>query len=81
MASQKSFNTRAPLPVGGQTLDIFSLPALEKEGFSGLATLPYSLKILLENLLRREDARFVDPEDIEVLGRWDVRSKVQKEIA
>jgi aconitate hydratase A / 2-methylisocitrate dehydratase len=81
MASQNSFNTRAPLSVGGQTFDIFSLPLLEKEGFTGLARLPYSLKILLENLLRREDARFVDPEDIEALGRWDVASKVQKEIA
>jgi aconitate hydratase A / 2-methylisocitrate dehydratase len=81
MASQNSFNTRAPLSVGGQTFDIFSLPVFEKEGFTGLARLPYSLKILLENLLRREDARFVDPEDIEALGRWDVASKVQKEIA
>src|SRR5262245_35107058 len=81
MASQNSFNTRAPLSLGGQTFDIFSLPLLEKEGFSGLVRLPYSLKILLENLLRREDARFVDPEDIEVLARWDVASKVQKEIA
>jgi aconitate hydratase len=60
---------------------MFSLPALEKAGFPSLSRLPFSLKILLENLLRREDARFVDPEDIQALARWDVTSKVQKEIA
>ncbi len=43
--------------------------------------MPFSLKILLENLLRREDARFVDPEDIQALAGWDVTSKAQKEIA
>ncbi|HEV3484796.1 MAG TPA: aconitate hydratase AcnA, partial [Vicinamibacterales bacterium] len=81
MASLNSFNTRSSLTAGGQTFQIFSLPALEKGGFAAVARLPYSLKILLENLLRREDARFVDGEDIEVLGRWDVTSQEQKEIA
>jgi aconitate hydratase len=81
MASQNSFNTRTPITVGGDTFHIFSLPALEKAGFSNVARLPYSLKILLENLLRREDARFVDPEDIQALARWDVCSGNQKEIA
>jgi aconitate hydratase len=81
MLSQNSFNTRASLTGGGQTLQIFSLPALEKAGFSGVARLPYSLKILLENLLRREDQRFVDSEDIEALAKWDVTSAAQKEIA
>ena len=81
MASLNSFDTRTQLTAGGRTHQIFSLPALEKAGFSGVARLPYSLKILLENLLRREDRRFVDPEDIEALGNWDVTSKAQKEIA
>jgi aconitate hydratase len=81
MASHNSFNTRTSLTAGGQTFDIFSLPALERAGFGSVARLPYSLKILLENLLRREDARFVDGEDIEALGRWDVSSQDQKEIA
>ena len=81
MASQNSFNTRTPITVGGDTLNIFSLPALERAGFPNVARLPYSLKILLENLLRREDARFVDPDDIQALAGWDVRSGVQKEIA
>jgi aconitate hydratase len=81
MASLNSFNTRGSLTAGGQTFQIFSLPTLEKAGFTGVARLPFSLKILLENLLRREDARFVDGEDIEVMGRWNVTSAEQKEIA
>ncbi len=81
MASQNSFQTRRALQVDGDTYAIFSLPALEHAGFSGLARLPYSLKILLENLLRREDGRFVDRDDIETLAQWDVTSKTQKEIA
>src|SRR3972149_3830107 len=81
MASSNSLNTRTRLTAGGASFGIFSLPALEKAGFTGVARLPYSLKILLENLLRREDARFVDREDIDVLGRWNVASQEQKEIA
>jgi aconitate hydratase len=82
MVSLNSFDTRTRLTVGGQTSRIFSLPALEKRGFAGVTRLPYSLKILLENLLRREDRRFVDPDDIEALAGWDVTNcKVQKEIA
>jgi len=81
MVSQNSFNTRATLTVGGQRYQYFSLPALERAGYTGLARLPYSLKILLENLLRREDGRFVDRDDIETLAGWDVTSKVAKEIA
>ena len=81
MASQNSFNTRMPLTVGGETFQIFSLPALERAGYPLIARLPYSLKILLENLLRREDSRFVDPDDIKALASWDVASGVQKEIA
>src|SRR5215217_8118143 len=76
-----SFGTRTELQVDGQRVQIFSLPALEKAGFPGVARLPYSLKILLENLLRREDARFVDPDHIQALARWDVTSGIQKEIA
>jgi aconitate hydratase A / 2-methylisocitrate dehydratase len=81
MGSNNSFDTRTSLTVGSDTFQIFSLPALEKAGFPSVARLPFSLKILLENLLRREDARFVDPEDIQALAGWDVKSQVQKEIA
>jgi aconitate hydratase len=81
MLSNNSFDTRASLRAAGQTFEIYSLSALDKAGFHAAARLPYSLKILLENLLRREDARFVDREDIEALASWDVTSTTQKEIA
>ncbi len=55
------------------TLHYFSLAALEAKGFPGVARLPFSLKILLENLLRHEDGRFVKAADIEALARWDVK--------
>jgi aconitate hydratase len=76
-----SFNTRTRLAAGGTSVDIFSLSALERQGFAGVSRLPYSLKILLENLLRREDSRFVDSDDVQALASWDVTSAVQKEIA
>jgi aconitate hydratase len=75
-----SFDTRTALRAAGESFQMYSLPALEKT-YPGLARLPYSLKILLENLLRREDGRFVDSEDIRVLAGWDVSCRDQKEIA
>src|SRR6187397_469712 len=67
MPSLDTFKTRTSLTVGADTVSIFSLPALEKE-FPGVARLPYSLKILLENLLRREDNAFVHAADIRALA-------------
>jgi aconitate hydratase len=81
MGSLNSFSTRTPLNVGGETFQIFSLEALQRAGYPGIERLPFSLKILLENLLRREDQRFVDPEDIQALAAWDVAAAAQKEIA
>jgi aconitate hydratase len=81
MAFQNSFGTRTRLTAGGASFDIFSLPALERAGFAGIARLPYSLKILLENLLRREDGRFVHREHVSALANWDVASPRQQEIA
>src|SRR5688500_6859197 len=81
MVSLNSFGTRTRLTAGGSTFDMFSLPALEKAGFPAVSRLTFSLKILLENLLRREDGRFVDPDDIRAMASWDVASTVQKEIA
>src|SRR3989442_779931 len=65
-----SFGSRATLGIGGQTFEIFRLDALEHRGL-GIARLPYSLKILLENLLRRGDGRTVRAMAIEKLARWD----------
>jgi aconitate hydratase len=66
---QNSFNTRSTLTVGNDTFDYFSLLALEAKGFPNVGRLPYSLKILLENLLRREDGAAVTAKDIEALAR------------
>src|SRR5579864_1525852 len=81
MAIVNSFGTRTALAVGAQTFQIYSLPALEQRGFGDIARMPYSMKILLENLLRHEDGRFVKSGDIEALARWDVKSAAQKEIS
>jgi len=81
MASQNSFITRTRLTAAGSGFDFFSLPALERAGYGGVARLPYSLKILLENLLRCEDGRFVHADHIQTLASWDVTSGTQKEIA
>ena len=81
MASLNSFNTRGRLTAGGASFDFFSLSALERSGYPEIARLPYSLKILLENLLRREDRRFVNGDQVQALARWDVSSGAQKEIA
>jgi aconitate hydratase len=81
MPSLNSFGARTRLTAGGLTVDYFSLAALERAGVASLARLPYSLKILLENLLRREDGRFVDADDVKAMGAWDVTSGVQREIA
>jgi aconitate hydratase len=81
MPSRNSLNTRTSLTVGGERFTMFSLAALEKAGFPAVSRLPYSQKILLENLLRREDGRFVDDGDIRALASWDPLADVQKEIA
>jgi aconitate hydratase len=79
--STDSFHTRLDVTLAGESIEIFSLSALERAGFAGVATLPYSLKILLENLLRHEDERFVHPKDIEALARWKPGAQLQKEIS
>jgi aconitate hydratase len=80
MASLDSFSTRTPLTVGTDTVHIYSLPALEKQ-FPGVAKLPYSLKILLENLLRREDQAFVKTADIRALASWDPKTVGAQEMS
>ena len=81
MSTVNSFGTRTALAVGGRTYQLYSLPVLERAGFAGIARLPYSLKILLENLLRHEDGRFVKAADVEALARWDLKGPQQKEIS
>src|ERR1700758_1520150 len=75
-----SFKTRDTLNVGAQAFEIHRLEALEKQGIATLVKLPFSLRILLENLLRFEDNRFVHADDIKALAAWKPNT-TQKEIA
>jgi aconitate hydratase len=81
MPTVNSFGTLTDLAVGGLTYRIHSLPALEDLGLTGVARLPYSMKVLLENLLRHEDGRFVKATDCEALAAWDLAGFAQKEIS
>jgi len=75
-----SFNSRAVLNSGNRNYAIYRLPALTARGFD-LSRLPFSLKILLENLLRREDGVNVTAADIEFLANWDAKAEPSREIA
>jgi aconitate hydratase len=76
MSSANSFGTSTQCTLAGESVEIFSLSKLEQV-FPNVATLPYSLKILLENLLRHEDARFVQRKDIEALAGWKPGAQLQ----
>ena len=80
--SLDSFKCRKTLKVGVKTYTYFSLKAAEKNGLKGISRLPYSLKVLLENLLRHEDGRSVTKNDILGIAKWlKNRGKDEKEIA
>jgi aconitate hydratase len=70
ISAANSFGTRDSLNVGAQTFEIHRLEKLEKQGFGSLANVPFSLRILLENLLRFEDGRFVHADHIRALASW-----------
>ena len=74
-----SFNARTTLEVDGQDYEIFSLRALEAE--HAVSRLPFSLKILLENLLRHEDGTTVRRDDIRALAEWEAAAEPATEIA
>ncbi|HJP21908.1 MAG TPA: aconitate hydratase AcnA [Alphaproteobacteria bacterium] len=78
---QDSLNLRRSLEVGGRSYDYFSLPAAQDAGLGDLSRLPFSLKILLENLLRHEDGRTVTVDDIRALAGWAETAGVEREIA
>jgi aconitate hydratase len=78
--SVNSFNSRSTLKVGDKDYEIYRLDALDKQGIS-TTHLPFSLRILLENLLRTEDGRNVTKEEIRALASWNSKSKPDKEIA
>ena len=80
ISAANSFGTRDKLNVGAQEFEIQRLEKLEEQGLSHIEKLPFSLRILLENLLRFEDGRFVHANDIKSLAKW-TPSGPEKEIA
>ena len=83
-APKNSFATKSTLKSGADSFEIYRLAELEKAGVGNVTRLPFSLKVLLENLLRHEDGRFVFAEDIRALAGWDptgVGGASEKEIS
>src|SRR5690242_20553755 len=79
MASKDSFGARSTLDVGGTGYEIYRLSAVTGDGLD-VASLPYSLKVLLENLLRTEDGADITDEHIRALAGWDADAQPDKEI-
>ena len=76
-----SFGSRGPLRAGQRDYQIFRIGELEKRGLGQPSRLPFSLKVLLENLLRQEDGSFVKAADIEALSRWNpAKTGQQREV-
>lgn len=76
-----SFGARSTLAVGDESYEIFRLDALSKAGVGHVDALPFSLRVLLENLLRHEDGNVVSKSDIEAVANWDPGAKPSVEIA
>jgi aconitate hydratase len=79
--SQDTFSTRTELAADGQNATYYSLKKLEESGVGPVGSLPLSLKVLLENLLRYEDGVKVTSDDIRALANWDPKAKPDREIA
>ncbi|WP_281926711.1 aconitate hydratase AcnA [Roseibium album] len=79
--SLDSFKSRKTLQVGDKTYTYFSIPEAEKNGLEGVSRLPFSLKVVLENLLRFEDGRTVTKEDIVACADWLKERKSTQEIS
>lgn len=78
---QDSLSTQSQLTIEGKTYHYYSLKVAEQEHFKGIARLPYSLKVLFENLLRFEDGLTVTTDDLHALANWLVTQTSQHEIA
>ncbi len=81
MSSLDSFKCCKTLKVGSKTYAYYSLPVAEKNGLKGISRLPFSMKVLLENLLRNEDGRSVTKEDIQAVAQWLKTRTSEREIA
>ncbi|MBW7852124.1 MAG: aconitate hydratase AcnA [Rhodospirillales bacterium] len=78
---RNTLNTRRTLEVNGRSFDYFSLEAAAQAGLGDVSRLPYSLKVLLENLLRCEDGRSVTVDDAKALANWLEKRRSDREIA
>jgi aconitate hydratase len=81
VTSLDSFKCRRTLRVGARTYHYYSLKAAEEHGLKGAASLPFSLKVLLENLIRHEDGRTVTRDDIKAAVEWLAKRRSDREIA
>src|SRR6202023_218430 len=81
MDSLDSFKCLRPLKVGSKTTAYYSMPVAEKNGLKEISRLPFSLKVLLENLLRNEDGRTVSKEDLQAVAQWLKTKTSEREIA
>ncbi|MFZ0356283.1 MAG: aconitate hydratase AcnA, partial [Pseudolabrys sp.] len=81
MTSLDSFRCCKTLQVGSKSYAYFSLPIAERNGLKGISRLPFSMKVLLENLLRNEDGRTVTKDDIKAVAEWLKTKTSDREIA
>src|SRR3954452_10495201 len=76
--SGDSFGARSELEVGGSAYEVYRLDSLQQE--FDVARLPYSIKVLLENVLRLEDGESVTSDDVEAIAKWDSKAEPSVEI-
>src|SRR5947208_4860834 len=81
MTSLDSFRCCRTLTVGSKAYAYYSLPAAEKAGLKGISRLPFSMKVLLENLLRHEDGRTITKQDIQAVAQWLKTKTSDRDIA
>jgi aconitate hydratase len=81
VSTPDTFKSRKTLTVGGKSYAYYSLEAAEKNGLAGISALPFSMKVLLENLLRFEDGRTVKADDIRAVAEWLKKRTSNHEIA
>src|SRR5207237_159 len=81
VTARNPFAAPTPITIAGRTVDIFRLDALERAGIGRVSQLPFSLKVLLENLLRCEDDLTVTADDVRALAAWDPKQQSDTEIA
>src|SRR5690242_10114458 len=79
-SNRDSFGARQTLAVGGKSYEIFALDALAQGGIGDVHRLPFSLRVLVENLLRNEDGVAVTQADVEAAASWDPKAEPDYEI-